>query len=149
MEYIETSTIPSSVGVNFPFNFWTPDIETNSESQFEVNDTRKDLIEKIILKNLDLTITSPSNGDFSFLKTISVYISGEGLPEIKVAWLDIVPSNAGKNIVLSVSDADLQEYIKLDKFDLRLNTVTDEVIMSDYTIDVHSIFFVDAKILGI
>jgi hypothetical protein len=44
MEFNETTVIPSTIGINLPFNIFTPDIETNSESTFEVNDTRKDLI---------------------------------------------------------------------------------------------------------
>jgi len=147
IEFNETVVIPSSTGINLPFNILTPDIETNSESTFELNDTRKDLVEEIILTTLDLTITSPSNADFNFLKSINVYISAEGLDEIKIAWKDHVPSDV-KVLDLDVTDADLKEYIKADKFSLRLNTETDELLASDLHIDVHSVFFVDAKILG-
>lgn len=148
MEYNKTVTIPSSTGINLPFNIMTPDVESNSESTFAVNDTRKDLIEKIKLTTLTLTITSPSDADFSFLKSINVYISADGLPEIKVAWKETVPVDAGAVLNLDVSGADLKEYIKKDKFLLRLNTETDELLTSDYQVDVHSIFFVDAEILG-
>ena len=81
----ETAVVPATAGVNFPFNILTPDVETNSESTFEVNDTRKDLIEEIILTTLDLTISSPSDADFSFLESISVYIKADGLDEVKIA----------------------------------------------------------------
>lgn len=147
MEFNETAVIPSSTGINLPFNILTPDIETNSESTFAVNDTRKDLIEEIILKTLDLKITSPSNADFSFLKSINLYISAVGLNEVKIAWKDNIPSDA-TILNLDVTGVDLKEYIKADKFSLRLNTETDELLASDYHIDIHSVFFVDAKILG-
>jgi hypothetical protein len=97
---------------------------------------------------LDLTITSPSNADFSFLKSINVYISAEGLNEVKIAWKENVPSDVTL-LSLDVTGVDLKEYIKADKFSLRLNTETDELLASDHHIDVHSAFFVDAKILGI
>jgi hypothetical protein len=42
-------TIPSSTGINLPTNIITPDFATNSESTLSINDTRKDLIERIIL----------------------------------------------------------------------------------------------------
>jgi hypothetical protein len=148
MEFNETTVIPSTIGINLPFNIFTPDIETNSESTFEVNDTLKDFIEEIILTTLDLTITSPSNADFSFLKSINVYISTEGLNEVKIAWKENVPSEVTL-LNLDVTGVDLKEYIKADKFSLRLNTETDELLASDHHIDVHSVFFVDAKILGI
>jgi len=51
-------------------------------------------------------------------------------------------------LFLDLADVDLKEFIKKDKFVLRLNTVTDELINSDQYIDVYSVFFVDAKILG-
>lgn len=147
MEYDESVVIPSSTGLNLPFNLFTPDVESNSESAFAVNDTRKDLIEEIQLTELELTVSSPSKADFSFLKSIDVFISADGLSEKKIAWRESIPEDA-KSIKLNTTDADLQEYIKKDEFKLRLNTVTDEAMSSDHTIDVHSVFFVDAEVLG-
>lgn len=148
MEYTETFTIPSSTGVNLPFNFASPDVETNSTSEFAINDTRKELIEEIQLTDLDLKITSPSNGDFSFLKSAEIYISADGLSEAKVAFINSIPANVGNTLTLETTQADLQEYIKKDTFDLRLKVVTDEIITSDYDIETHAVFYVDAKILG-
>ena len=147
MEFNETVVIHSSTKINLPFNILTPDIETNSNSTFESNDTRKDFIEEIILTTIDMTITSPSNADFSFLKSINVYISAEGLNEVKIAWKDNIPSDVTV-LNLNVTGVDLKKYIKKDEFSLRLNTETDEILTSDYHIKIHSIFFVDAKILG-
>lgn len=149
LEYNETVVIPSTTGLNLPFNLFTPDMESNSESAFEVNDTRKDLIEEIQLTTLDLTLTSPSTGSFSFLKSIEIYISADGLSEQKIAWKESIPANPGKKLVLETTSNDLKDYIKKDSFKLRLNTVTDEAITSDHEIDVHSVFFVDAEILGL
>ncbi|SDD85345.1 hypothetical protein SAMN05421636_102114 [Pricia antarctica] len=148
LEYNSKVVVPGATGINLPFNMLTPDMETNSESQFEVNDTRKDLIEEIRLTKLQMVITAPTNADFSFLKTIEVFISAEGLDEIKIAEKD-VDENAGSTLDVDVLDIDLKEYIKKDEFNLRLNTVTDEVINEDHEIDVNSTFFVDAKIFGI
>lgn len=149
MDYDQTVTIPSSTGVNLPFDMFTPDTETNSETEFSVNDTRKDLIEEIKLTRLELSINSPGEADFSFLNSIEVFLSAEGLDEIKIAYLNEVQENVGNGLSLDTSDIDLKEYIKKDKFYLRLKTVTDEVMSKDHEIDVKSTFFVDAKILGI
>tara|TARA_R110001592_G_scaffold230062_4_gene486793 strand:- start:9699 stop:10253 length:555 start_codon:yes stop_codon:yes gene_type:complete len=149
MEYSQRATIPSSTGVNLPFDIFTPEMETNSESTFAVNDTRKDLIEEITLTELELIIVSPDTADFSFLNSIEIYISADGLGEILIASLDEVPEEAGNRITLNTSDADLKEYIKKDEFSLRLNTVTDELMSTDHELDVNSTFFVDAKILGL
>ena len=149
MEYSQRATIPSSTGINLPFDVFTPEMETNSESTFAVNDTRKDLIEEIKLTDLELVMISPEEADFSFLNYIEVYISADGLEEILIANLDEVPEDAGNVITLDTSDTDLKEYIKKDEFSLRLNTVTDELMSTDHELEVNSTFFVDAKILGL
>jgi len=149
MEYSQRATIPSSAGIDLPFDVFTPEIETNSESTFEVNDTRKDLIEEIKLTELELVIISPDGADFSFLNSIEVYISADGLEEIKIAYLEEVPDDAGSVVTLDTADTDLKEYIKSDEFSLRLNTVTDELMSTDHELEVNSTFFVDAKILGL
>ena len=149
MDYNQSVTIPASAGINLPFDLFTPDTETNSESEFEINDTRKNLIEEIKLTKLELIIKTPNEADFSFLKSIEVYISADGLDEIKIANYDDVPENVGNTLGLETSDVDIKEYIKKDKFNLHLNTITDEAISQDHKIDVKSTFFVDAKIFGI
>ena len=144
LEYLASVTVQASTGINLPFNLFAPDITTNSEQEFAIHDTRKDLIELIYLKELALTLTSPSSSDFSFLEEISIYINADGLPEIEIAWKKPVPGTTGKTLVLDVSRADIQEYIKKDKFSLRLRTVTDEFLATDHTFDLKAIFFVDA-----
>ena len=149
IDYNTTATIPSATGINLPFNIFTPDVETNSSSTFSVNNTNKDLVEEIKLSTLRLELTSPSGADFSFLKSVNIYISASGLPEVKMAWKDVVPDNAGATINLDVSSADLKEYIKKDKFSLRLNSVTDELITAEHRLNIFSTFAVDAKVLGL
>ena len=149
MDFNNEIVIPSSTGISLPINLLTPEVETNSESTFEVNDTRKDLIEEIRLTSLILTLNAPDNADFSFLESISVYMNAQDLPEVEIAWEDDVPDNAGNQISLNVSNEDFKEYIKKDEFSLRVNTITDEILTSDHQIDIASSFFIDAKILGL
>lgn len=144
----ETVEINSMVGINLPFNISTPKINTNSESTFAINDTRKDLVEVAKIKSLHLIITNPSNADFSFLKSIIVFLSAEGLPEVKVAWNENIPDEVGNTLDLETSNENFQEYVKKDQVELRVNTITDEIISSNHQIFLHSVFFIDAKILG-
>ena len=149
LKYDESIVIPSTTGVNLPFDLFTPDIETNSESSFAVNDTRKDLIEEITLSQMELVVTSPVDEDFSFLESVSIFISANGLDEVKIAWKDEISIETGNKLILDTSNQDLKEYINQDNFKLRINTVTDEILTSDYHIDIHNVFHVDANILGI
>jgi len=149
MDYSSEITIEPTFIIDLPINIWTPDIPTNSETTFENNDTRTDLIEKIILTHLNMTITSPSTQSFNFLKTIEVYIDAEGLDEKKMAWLVEIPKTGLKTITLEITDDDLKDYIKKDEYKLRTHTVTRELISTSTDIEIKSSFFVDANILGI
>ncbi|MRI01861.1 hypothetical protein GH721_15065 [Kriegella sp. EG-1] len=148
IDYETEVTIPASTGISLPFDVFTPDTETNSESKFDSNDTRKDLIESIKLTKLQLNITSPEDTDFSFLESIEVYINADGLDEILIANKEEV-SETVSILDLDVTDVELKEYIKKDSYSLRLNTVTDETLGQDHEIHVNSTFYVDAKILGL
>ncbi len=149
MDYDQRVVIPSTTGVDLPFEVFTPEKETNSSAEFEVNDTRKDLIEEIVLKKLVMTVETPEGEDFSFLESIIIYMSAEDLPEIKIAWNEDVSATAGEQLELVTTAEDLKEYIKKDTYTLRLKTVTDEFLSSDYEINIATTFFVDAKILGL
>ncbi len=144
-----SATIPATLGINIPIDIWTPDITTNSETEFESNNTSKDLVEHIKLTKMHIEITNPASSTFDFLKDIEIYISAEGLSEKKIAWLYDIPKTGLKSIDLETGDDDLQEYIKKDKIKLKTKTVTREIISNDTDISIHSEFWVDAKILGI
>ncbi len=149
IDYSDEVVVESLIGINLPFNLITPAITTDSESVFEVNDTRVDLVEEIRAKKMKLTISSPQSGDFDFLNSIKVYISADGLEEILMAWKDTIPADNYKSIELDLSSDDFQEYIKKDEIILRLNTETDKLILSDHTILIDAVFEVNARILGI
>ena len=149
MDYSSQVTIPSSTGINLPFSIGTPDIATNSEAEFAVNDTRKDLIEKITLKSMKLTVSSPSTGNFDFLKSAEIYIKAEGLDPVLIASKYNIKDGEGNVLNMDVSGNDFKEYIKKDKFSLEVKSVTDKIITQDYTLKVDAVFFVDAKILGL
>ncbi|QDO95145.1 hypothetical protein FNB79_14570 [Formosa sediminum] len=147
--YNESITIPATIPIDIPFVINTPEIETNSESTFSVNDTSKDLIEDIKLTEFKLTLTNPSDEDFSFVETIEIYIAAEGLEDTKLAW-NTTPIENGTNVMyLKTSDEDLKAYIFEDSFYLKIETGTDEILTQDYDIDIKTVFAVDAKILGI
>lgn len=149
MSFDETTVIPSLIGLNLPLNIPTPNISTNAESTLEMNNTHKDMVESVRLKTLQLTLTNPVNGDFNFLKSIQIYMSADGLDEILVASLTDIPSNVGNTLTLAPIDVELMEYVLLDQVDLRVKTVTDELITTAHQINIHSVFRVDAKILGL
>lgn len=149
LEYTETITIPAVLGLNLPFNIFTPNIKTNTEEVFEINDTRKNLIEEVILEKLSLNIIDPANSDFDFLKSIEIYIESDGSDNTLVAWKYEIDNSAGSALDLEVSDENLLRFIIEDDFVLKVTTVTDEIPLKDHKIQIETRFFVNAKILGI
>ena len=96
-----------------------------------------------------MTIESPENGNFNFLKEIYVYINADGIEEIEIANT-VIHDNTNSNVIeLDVLGQELKAYLKEDNFNLRIKTITDETISETHTILVDTKFRVDAKILGV
>jgi len=149
LNYDTKVTIPKTLGIDLPVNVLTPPVTTNSTSEFEVNNTRKNLIDSINLTQLRMTIPDTESETFDFLKNIEITISADGLPDKKIAWLDDIPKTGLKTIELNVAAGDLKQYIIKDSFKLKTKTTTRELISHDTDILIHCRFFVDAKILGL
>ncbi len=150
VDYTTSYVIPGTLVPITVLNSNTPDITTNSQQTFTNNNTNADRVESVTLKKLTLTITNPSGQKFDFLKSADVYISADGLPEIKVATIDnIDDATVGSSLDMVPGGQDLKEYIKKDKITMRVSTTTDKVVASDVTVRVDATFFVDAKILGV
>jgi hypothetical protein len=147
IDYTTEITVPATLTTAFPFSLQTPPVGTNSTFEFEDHDTRKDKIQSIFLKELKLTIQDPSGETFSFVNSVSLYISTDDLPEVLVAKSDSVPDNIGDVLSLTPSDTDLQEYIKATKYRLRLKIISDETVPQDIHIEAYSNFLVDARLI--
>lgn len=148
LDYESTVVIQSGIGVSIPFTVNTPSIATNSESELEVNDTRKEKVQHITLTSLSLEITSPSGQEFDFLEDIELYISADGVDEEILAYVYNMENIVGSAISLTCLQNDFQEHIKKDKFTLRVRTVSDEFNLHDVEIKIKSTFLVDAKLIG-
>ena len=142
-------TIPASTIIDSPFSIETPPISTNSESEFENNNTNSDLIESIVLKSLSFAIESPDDGNFNFLQEVRIFISADGLDEVEIAFAENLEDDNLKSIDLTVLDIELKDYVKQDSYNLRASTITDRTINEDHTIKISSTFTVDAEILGL
>lgn len=75
------------------------------------------------------------------MKEITIYIKAEGLEETEIASKTNIPNTVGNQLVLETSNQDLKEYIKKDKFSLRVNAVTDEMIVTDHTLRTDAVFW--------
>lgn len=140
-------TVPSSSLVDVPIDVGTPDINTSSQQTFENNNTRADLVENVNLSELTLTITSPNDRTFSFLKSLKINISNDSEGSTLIAEIKDIPENVGSTLELETTGTSLDEYIKKDTYNLEFEAVTNETTNSETDITADMVFEVRAKIL--
>jgi hypothetical protein len=150
IDYNYTFTLPAFGGINLDnLNIESNSIENDTESTFEINDTRKDLIERATLKKFNVTILEPTDGNFEFLDKIEIFVKTETLEEKLIAWKTNIPNNIGNYIKLETTNSDLKKYLTSDAIRVRLKTTSSNPLTEDLLLDLKSTVEVDAKILGI
>ncbi|RDI50466.1 hypothetical protein [Flavobacterium glaciei] len=138
-----TVTIPSGFPVNTAFNLVTPDVPSNSSTEFKNNNTNAELVKDVKLSEMKLTITNPANKSFSFLKSIHIYISTNNSDEIELAFLDDINSTSN-TLNLTCTTSKLDTYIKASSFKLRTEVLTKETITQDISVKADMKFRVTA-----
>ena len=115
IDYNYTFTLPALGGINLDnLNIESPDVENNTESIFEINDTRKDLIERATLKKFNVTILEPDSANFTFLNKIEIFVETIALDAKLIAWKDNIPSDIGNYLELETTSSDLKKYLTSD-----------------------------------
>jgi hypothetical protein len=138
-------TIPSAGGVGVLGNT-SPPVPTSSQATFNNKGTDASHIKEIKLKQLSLTITSPSGQNFNFLNNVHIYISASGLAEQEIAYLDPVPSNGSVKIDLTPTGIILDDYVKSDAYNLRISSGTNALTTQNVDITADMTFSVRATL---
>lgn len=94
-------------------------VETNTSSSLEDQGTKAKWVKTVYLNKMSGTITNPSNEDFNFLESIEVYISAEGLSEIKMAYNDNIPQDVNTIKLYPTPNCDLKEFLLKDAINIR------------------------------
>ena len=126
--------IPSLIGLNLPFQIPFLNVPLNISTSEENTNPDIDLIRNIHLQDFVIRIISPQGQNFDFLKDIEIYISTDVLPEIKMAHHYNVDSSIGSEMHLVPENIVLDDYLKSESFDLRLELVADQLIFSNLII---------------
>jgi len=150
VDYNYTFTLPSFGGINLDnFNIESKDLENDTESTFEINDTRKDLVERATLKKFNVTILEPIDAKFTFINKVEIFVETDALEEKLIAWKENIPADIGNYLELETTSSDLKKYLTSDAIRVRLKTTSSSPLMEDLLLDLRSTVEVDAKILGI
>ncbi|WP_343697393.1 hypothetical protein [Flavobacterium sp.] len=135
--------IKSTSPLNLPTEIITPEVTTNSSAEFENNKTKASLVKDVKIRSLKLTISDPSDKNFTFLKSIHLYISTTDSNEIELAYQDNI--NTSSNAIdLICTDKKLDQYIKADKYKIRTQVTLKETLTQDVTVKADMKFKVTA-----
>lgn len=128
-----TFTINSGVPIDSPLDLPTPDVTTNSSTEFNNNSTSAELVKDVKLQELKLRITDPDDKTFTFLKSVHMYISTDGEDEVELAYLDNINSST-KLITLICTTQKLDKYIKASSYKIRTSITTRETLNHETSI---------------
>lgn len=148
MEFNSEVTVPPNTLINLPLDLVTPDMTTNYQETFSANNTRSDLVEAITIDKITISVKSPQGMHLDFLKSITVYISADGIPEKEIASKHDIPDGLTSLDLDYVSD-NLKDFLTKETIRLRVKTITDKTLNQEATLNVFTRFKVDAKIFGI
>jgi hypothetical protein len=140
----KTAFYISASPLNSPVEILTPDVTTNSQQQYENNNTHADLVKDVRLQQLKLSITNPDTKTFSFLKSIKIFISSDQNNEIELASLENIPADAN-TIELIPTQQKLDAYVKASSYNLRTQAVTRETLTESVDIQVDLKFVITAN----
>lgn len=138
-----TFKINSGVPFDTPFEVATPDVTTNSTTEFKNNNTNIDLVKDVKLEELKLSITSPTDKTFSFLKSVHMYISTDGTDEIELAYQDNISTTAN-TLNLTCTTQKLDKYIKASSYKIRTKVTIRETLTQEVTVKANMSFKVTA-----
>lgn len=125
--------IENQIPVDTPFNVPTPDINSQSSQTFESNNTAASMVKEITLEKLELSIVSPDDFTFSFLKSIEIYISAGDEEQVMIASKDNIPEDATV-VDMDTQSENLRPYLIQDTYDLDFKVVTREAFAQDITL---------------
>lgn len=141
------AVIPSSTGINLPVNILAPDLTTNSAGSFEANQTTPALVRDIKMQQLELKIKSPNQTTFDFLRSISIYISADGLAEREIAWATDIPENGSRSLLLTTDlETNYKDYLVKESVNLRVQATTRQLLTSDTRLEILPRFEVRASL---
>ncbi|HEY9487287.1 MAG TPA: hypothetical protein VIQ51_03100 [Chryseosolibacter sp.] len=135
--------IQSASPLNLPLRVPTPDVTSDSQQQYENNNTSVNLVKDVRLEELKLSISTPDSKTFGFLKAVRIYISTDQNNEMELAHLDDIASQA-KSVSLITTQENLDKYIKAPSYNLRTEVVTRETLTESVDILVDLKFRVTA-----
>jgi hypothetical protein len=144
-EQIAFSVPPTTLGLVPVIN--TPQVDANSSSSFENNNTQAKYVKSAFLTDLTLKIDEPSDETFSFLNEIEIYIEAEGQERVLIASKYNIGPDVGSELVLDAeSSTELKPYISGNSYTIDVKAKVDETTNKEIKITSDMTFRVTADV---
>lgn len=148
LNYEATYTLPATDSVYNNLELKADSIETNIQSRLAANNTSRELIEGMTVKEIKIFIDSPMSQQFDPLTDAEVFISGNHLTEAKVAYVNGISDDINQTLEMQIEGTELKPYLIQDYFNSRVVLKTDQMIPQNTKIRCEMKFTLDAKVLG-
>lgn len=149
LPFTQSITVPvtPAIALGIPITLNTPEIKTNIDSVLNSYSIEADFVEKIALKEMKFTVSSPTGEDLSFLDDVTIYLTASGTDDVKVASATDVSTTTP--LLLTIENVDLKSYLLKDKFALKIVATADEATTVEHKVDIAMTFGFDIKVLGL
>ena len=118
-----------------------------SNLQQTLNDNNASIadIESISIKSTEIKMLNPGSQNFNIINNMYAYLSGSGLAETRIAYIDPVPANSTQ-ISLSSDEANVVDYLKQSTVGFRISGLTNGPNVQRDTLEVKLTFNIKAKV---
>ncbi|MDX5348434.1 MAG: hypothetical protein LPJ89_00530 [Hymenobacteraceae bacterium] len=119
------------IKVGLPLSVPPYEMTSSAQSTYTAEGTTAELVKDVKLEKLTLELLEPQNEDFSFLKSIHVYIKRpQDQDSLLLAYLDDIPAEPGNKLELIPSEQKVDKYLKAESYTVSTVVVIDELIDS-------------------
>jgi hypothetical protein len=115
--------------------------------QFQNQGVNKSEVSSVVLSSMTITIQSPQGETFDFLESVAFFASADGLPEVEIAHLDMVPRSIGTLNLDIEPGVELAPYVVAPSMNIRTQISGSEP-SQDTTLGAHVVFDADANLPG-
>ena len=97
-------------------------------------------INEVRLTLFELEVSSPDEGDLSFIERLDLFVEAPNLPRVRIAWQDTFPSGVNR-VSFNYDDVDLTDYVVSEALTLTTETSGtrpdgDHTLIARFTLDV-------------
>jgi hypothetical protein len=85
-------------------------VDITESKEYQNEGVEEDDVDSVRVVSFQLAIVSPQSGTFDFIESISIYAETKGLPRVRIASLEKIPSGA-MQLSLAVDSVDLKPYV--------------------------------------